>query len=527
MSTTARRSSARRPENSSPAGNTSGGGGVSKAMTVPMITSASARDVLAELRWLRGLAQRLAAPGDADDLVQDTWIAAWRAAPPVDGTRPLRSWLARVLRNRASNLSRGRQRRNARETLAVEGEPGTAATADAHLRRVRLLEALMSSLDTLPELDQRIITLRYAEDRNATEIAHALGLEPATVRSRVKRALERLRVQLDERYGGRAAWAGIAAGWSAPELGAVASVASTGAIPIATIALLTFGAGVTSWWALPKSGAETAAIEALASVVVPAASEPGPHAPSTAPDVRARWNEMRTAITTAHDQGGAEEPPRATEATEAHDVEALLTRMSHEQNEIFAACVADLGLLAGEVVEIESEILGAPEIGTIVADVRVRGEIRGRAELLECLTQGMYTVRGPAPQRAISSQMSLAWGPSFDPGGGAPEVPALPEATPLDPEQARAVERRQLELQDSLRPCAKEHPDADGSASLRVTLGEHGRVTAARFAETTLDLDAVDCMAEAMIEHWTFESLPAGTVLALDQAAVSLDVVER
>jgi RNA polymerase sigma-70 factor (ECF subfamily) len=80
--------------------------------------------LLREHAWLRRLAYSLAAdPGSADDLVQDTWVAALEH-PPRTSADGVRAWLASVARN----LARGRRRRGAnakaRERSAARPEAG-------------------------------------------------------------------------------------------------------------------------------------------------------------------------------------------------------------------------------------------------------------------------------------------------------------------------------------------------------------------------------------------------------------------
>lgn len=70
---------------------------------------------LDDLGWLRALAARLAAPGDGEDLVQDTLIASWlhrpRECQDAAQHESARPWLATVLRNRARMNTRARVRR--------------------------------------------------------------------------------------------------------------------------------------------------------------------------------------------------------------------------------------------------------------------------------------------------------------------------------------------------------------------------------------------------------------------------------
>jgi DNA-directed RNA polymerase specialized sigma24 family protein len=87
-------------------------------------------DLLAHGAWLHRLAHHLVhASGAADDLVQDTWVAALRARP--DRAQPLRPWLAEVLRNLVRNRARGASRWAAQA-------PKVAAAGDVPLPTPRI-----------------------------------------------------------------------------------------------------------------------------------------------------------------------------------------------------------------------------------------------------------------------------------------------------------------------------------------------------------------------------------------------------
>ena len=89
-------------------------------------------ELLSESGWLRMLAASLVAdPAQADDLVQDTWLAALRHPPRTDSAP--RPWLARVAHNLARNSRRGSARREARETFAAEDD--TEGDSEGFVRR--------------------------------------------------------------------------------------------------------------------------------------------------------------------------------------------------------------------------------------------------------------------------------------------------------------------------------------------------------------------------------------------------------
>lgn len=163
----------------------------------------SAEQLLADASWLRLLAERLAGEGDADDLVQETWIAAWQRGP--DSQRPLRPWLAKVMRDTFRMRRRAERRRQQRESSLDEPAP-EASPADL-LEQVRLHKLLVELVLAMEEPFRSTLLSRFVEGRSAADIARATGVPEGTVRWRLHEALSRLRTRLDELNGGRKAWA--------------------------------------------------------------------------------------------------------------------------------------------------------------------------------------------------------------------------------------------------------------------------------------------------------------------------------
>lgn len=178
-------------------------------------SGAHAQALEQEIPWLRSLARRLATE-DADDLVQETWIRA-RDKPPQHRSG-LRPWLGSILRNNHRMARRSARARARRESGQAAPDVPSVETLVAAQQIHALLAELLEDLD---EEDRHIIRERYVADRSAVEIAQELGIPAATVRTRLRRALTKLRSQLDERCGGRRAWAMVAAGSGLPQLGVV------------------------------------------------------------------------------------------------------------------------------------------------------------------------------------------------------------------------------------------------------------------------------------------------------------------
>ncbi|MEM7308659.1 MAG: sigma-70 family RNA polymerase sigma factor [Planctomycetota bacterium] len=179
-------------------------------------------DLLAEMGWLRALARRLARDGAAaDDLAQGALVAALEH-PPRPG-RPLRPWLAAVVRNLARATRRSDGRRQLRERTAARSEPVPAEDEVlAQFEEQRRLAALVGRLDRTHRL---VILRHFFRGESAAEIARDTGQPSATVRSHLARALARLRELHRIEHGGDERRARAALG--------LASASGTAAAPLA------------------------------------------------------------------------------------------------------------------------------------------------------------------------------------------------------------------------------------------------------------------------------------------------------
>jgi RNA polymerase sigma factor (sigma-70 family) len=191
---------------------------------------AGPEQLLEHAAWARRLAGTLVRDAAAaDDLVQQAWLAAL-LRPPAAG-RPLRPWLGQVLRNFARQGRRATGRRAERENLAPA--PTALPGPEEWIERLDSQRALTEELALLDEPLRSTVLLRYFEDLEPSEIARRQGLPAGTVRWRLKRGLDELRVRLDRRFGDRRRWALLfvpLARISTPPIGAPApgSMATTG-----------------------------------------------------------------------------------------------------------------------------------------------------------------------------------------------------------------------------------------------------------------------------------------------------------
>jgi RNA polymerase sigma-70 factor (ECF subfamily) len=138
---------------------------------------------------------------EAADIAQDAFIFAHRSLARFDVDRPFRPWLLRIVTNQAINNRRSRSRRQAMtkryEASAGDGLVDSAALAveEQELAR-RVWEAVL----TLEITDQAVVYLRYFAGASEAETAAAIGRPAGTVKSRLHRALRKLRGVIEERY---------------------------------------------------------------------------------------------------------------------------------------------------------------------------------------------------------------------------------------------------------------------------------------------------------------------------------------
>ena len=173
--------------------------------------------LLAHAGWIRRLAHGLVRdPERAEDLVQETWVAALRHPPRESSLASTRAFLARVLKNTFLQGARADRHRAVRERANARSEAdggGFDLIDEVDSQRVIVEEVLK-----LSEPYRTTLLLRYFREQSAADIARRLDLPAATVRSRLKRGLAELRERMDARHGGdRSAWSLGLLGWARAE----------------------------------------------------------------------------------------------------------------------------------------------------------------------------------------------------------------------------------------------------------------------------------------------------------------------
>jgi RNA polymerase sigma-70 factor (ECF subfamily) len=151
-------------------------------------------EALAAIDSLYRTALRLTrVPADAEDLVQETYLKAFRAADRFEPGTNLRAWLFTILHNTARNRSRDRARdavtfdSGTVERVADAPLDGVADTPETLLLRETLAPELQAAIDELPDAFRQAVWLRDVEEFSYAEIAAMLDVPAGTVMSRISR----------------------------------------------------------------------------------------------------------------------------------------------------------------------------------------------------------------------------------------------------------------------------------------------------------------------------------------------------
>ena len=135
---------------------------------------------------------------EAEDAAQEAFVKAYYALPRFRAEAPFRPWLLQIVANEARNRRRAAGRREHLALRAVDDRPRGDAAPSPEGAALAAEErgALLAALGTLRAEDRRVLAYRYFLDLSEVEMAAALGCARGTVKSRLSRALGRLRALL-------------------------------------------------------------------------------------------------------------------------------------------------------------------------------------------------------------------------------------------------------------------------------------------------------------------------------------------
>ena len=133
---------------------------------------------------------------DAEAVTQEAFVKAYRGLPRFRGSADFRPWLLAIVANEARNQRRSAQR-SERTAQRLAGVEATVPSAEAAFLSAEERSALLAALRRLGERDRLVVACRYFLELSERETAAVLGVPRGTVKSRLARALARLRRQLE------------------------------------------------------------------------------------------------------------------------------------------------------------------------------------------------------------------------------------------------------------------------------------------------------------------------------------------
>jgi len=140
----------------------------------------------------------LGEPDEAEDITQETFLRAYKALKRFDMDRPLRPWLLRIASNLAHNRHRSIGRYLAALTRFAQQDPDRIKSTT--IEPVDESQALWQAVRQMTRPFQEVIYLRYFLDMSESEMVDALDVPAGTVKSRLYRALSKLRGIIERDY---------------------------------------------------------------------------------------------------------------------------------------------------------------------------------------------------------------------------------------------------------------------------------------------------------------------------------------
>ncbi len=155
-------------------------------------------ELVTRYRELAMRVARVAAPAaDLEDAVQEAFVKAWFALPRFRPGAPFRPWICKIVANEAKNRGRSAGRRQALTLRAASVSAGDRPPdPEAAALRRDDAEALVRAMNGLKGDDRMVIAYRWLFDLSEAEMAEALDVAAGTVKSRLSRAMTRLRTEL-------------------------------------------------------------------------------------------------------------------------------------------------------------------------------------------------------------------------------------------------------------------------------------------------------------------------------------------
>ncbi len=168
---------------------------------------------------LYAVARSIAGEANADEVVQDAWLSAYKALPKFEGRAALKSWLTRIVANEAKSKLRKHKREFFLEDVTTNIDNDSRFHSDGHwasptsewhsdspealLTTNELKDCIGKNMAKLPQSQQTVLELREAQGYSLDEICNILGVSSSNVRVLLHRAKDKILQVIDhfERTG--------------------------------------------------------------------------------------------------------------------------------------------------------------------------------------------------------------------------------------------------------------------------------------------------------------------------------------
>ncbi|MDQ6683468.1 MAG: sigma-70 family RNA polymerase sigma factor, partial [Chloroflexota bacterium] len=140
---------------------------------------------------------------EARDAAQEGFVRAWHALPRFRAGAEPRPWILQIVANAARNRRRGSTRRESLALRLAQDRPsgGAAPSPEAAVLAGERRQELLAAVNGLRDEDREVLAFRWFLDLGEAEMAAALGIPRGTVKSRLSRAMGRLRAALSADTG--------------------------------------------------------------------------------------------------------------------------------------------------------------------------------------------------------------------------------------------------------------------------------------------------------------------------------------
>jgi RNA polymerase sigma-70 factor (ECF subfamily) len=134
---------------------------------------------------------------EAEDIVQETFLRAYKQLKRFDGRAAFGTWLHRIAVNCSLDLIRARKRRQETSTDSAENAsvqmPAPDPSPERSTQNVQVRELLLQAMQDLSEMERCAFTLRHHHGYGIEEISRVLGVQPNAAKHSIFRALRKLR----------------------------------------------------------------------------------------------------------------------------------------------------------------------------------------------------------------------------------------------------------------------------------------------------------------------------------------------